>query len=127
MNSKAYAALARYSAVLEQLDAGSVATLYQVMDPRIRFRDPFSEVMGIDRVQLIFAKLFADCSGIRFKVTERFANGSQGIMVWTMSYQLRRWPKRDPWVINGLSQVSFDPVTGLAVQHVDHWDAGQFY
>lgn len=121
------ATFSRYIETLERLEAANVSNLYLVMDPYIRFKDPFSTVIGIDRVQQIFSKLFADCVDVRFVATDKYINGSQAAFAWTMRYRLRRWPKLEPWNIGGISQVNFDPVTGMAVQHIDHWDAGQFY
>lgn len=121
------ATLDRYGTTLERLDAGSILSLYDVMSPEIRFKDPFNSVIGISRVQVIFDKLFTDCTDVRFRVRDRIHGGTRGVLVWDMSFRPRRWPGRRAVDISGVSELSFDPVSGLAVQHIDHWDAGRFY
>ncbi|PWR24076.1 nuclear transport factor 2 family protein [Zavarzinia compransoris] len=113
---------------MEGLRADTVATLGDVMAPDIRFRDPFNAVTGLDRVQRIFSALFEDCDAVRFSVGRRFRDGEHAVLAWTMAFRLRRYAKGPDWTIEGLSEITLDPASGLVVAHVDHWDAaGQFY
>ena len=121
------AGLARYIDALERLDGTGVVALDLVMHRQIRFKDPFSDVTGIEQAQRVFAKLFADCTDVRFSVTQRFRDGAQAVLVWSMSYRLRRWPDKAPWTIDGMSRLRLDEATGLVTEHIDSWDAGQFY
>jgi len=121
-------ALDRYVRAMEGLTAATVARLDEVMVPDVYFRDPFNAVTGIDKVQQIFAALFEDCTAVRFEVRRRFRNGEHAVLVWSMGLRLRRYAKGPDWTIDGMSEITLHPESGLVTAHVDHWDAaGQFY
>jgi steroid delta-isomerase len=121
------AALARYIHALETLDAASVPALATLVRPDIRFRDPFSQVVGADRMLLIFTRLFEDCMDVRFVAGAPVRGSLVAYVSWTMDYRLRRWAKGPLWRIEGASEIHLAE-DGLIAAHIDHWDAAsQFY
>jgi len=121
------AALARYVAALEGLDAAHVPALGALVRPDIRFRDPFSNVVGAERMLVIFTRLFEDCVDVRFVAGAPVRGGLVAYVSWTMDYRLRRWAKGPLWRIEGASEIHLTE-DGLIAAHIDHWDAaGQFY
>jgi limonene-1,2-epoxide hydrolase len=121
------AALARYVAALEALDASRVAALTELVTPDVRFRDPFSDVRGAERMLTIFRRLFEDCTDVRFKAEPPVRSGDRAYVSWVMDYRLRRFAKGPLWRIEGASEIRLAP-DGRVASHVDHWDAAsQFY
>ena len=120
-------ALARYVAALEGLDAGRVAALGDLLTPDVRFRDPFSDVTGRERMLSIFHRLFEDCTDVRFVAGPPMRSGARAYVPWVMDYRIRRWTKGPAWRIEGASEVHFAE-DGRVAAHVDLWDAAsQFY
>lgn len=122
-------ALARYVEVLEGLgDVAGLDALDPLVDPAVRFTDPFSDVTGRAALKRCFAATFEAADQIRFVVTGRLRQGPLATLLWTMALRPRRLGARTPWTFEGVSVVTFDGRSGQVVGHADYWDAGrQFY
>lgn len=110
----------KYAIWLENLTRQSVAmeTLKEYYSSDARFRDPFNDCHGIEKVQLAFDKMFDQLDNIHLEVTERAMNGPTAFISWNMSFQVRGKQKELP----GVSQLRFDE-KGLVSEHLDFWDA----
>lgn len=112
-------AAARYAAYFETLRPDTVARLAEVAAPEIRFRDPFNDVRGRDRMEAVLQRMFAELPDSTFTIT--------GSALVRGGVYLRWRYRGGRWRIEGMSEVAFD-ASGLAVEHIDHWDAaGQVY
>ncbi len=119
-------AAARYQRYYEDLSPATVGDLREIAAPDIRFVDPFNDVTGVDKVVKVMAAGFEDADDLRFDFIDRAA-GRPG--VWYYRWRCSFRPKRlsGEWVLEGMSEVSFD-AEGRVVEHLDHWDSGrQFY
>ena len=120
-------ALARYVAALEGLDGTRVAALGELLTPDVRFRDPFSDVTGRERMLLVFHRLFEDCTDVRFVAGAPMRAGLRAYVPWVMEYRIRRWTRGAPWRIEGASEIQLAE-DGRVAAHLDLWDAAsQFY
>ncbi len=124
MNETAIAAYVRY---FETLKPESVNDLRALAAPDMRFRDPFNDVTGVERVIAIMRDMFETADNPRFAVTDRAVSGSVLYLRWEFRFRPRRLGGDGDWLITGMSEVHFDE-TDRVVAHLDHWDAGsQFY
>lgn len=116
----------RYQRYFEALSPATVGELRQLAAPDMRFVDPFNDVTGVDKVIAVLSAGFEDAEGLRFDFVDRAA-GRPG--VWYYRWRCSFRPKRltGEWLIEGMSEVSFD-AEGRVLEHLDHWDSGgQFY
>lgn len=119
------ATVAAYIAYYETLCADTVGDLDALCAPNVRFRDPFNDVVGVDKYRAILERMLDDVRDPEFTVTDRAVSGRVAYLRWKFSFHPRR--SRTPWIFEGMSEVHFD-TSGKVAQHLDHWDSGyQFF
>lgn len=91
-----------------------------------RFKDPFNEVQGLERIERIFAHMFEQVAEPRFVVHERVADTHGVALIWTMSYRMRARGSRlgELQSIRGASHLKFND-GGRVIWHRDYWDAAE--
>jgi steroid delta-isomerase len=107
------AAARSYARFFETLTPATLADLGQVVVPGVRFVDPFNDVVGMDGMRRVLARMFADLPDARFAVSD-VAVGDAAYLRWRFA--------GGRWTIEGVSEVHF-AADGRATLHVDHWDA----
>ena len=118
---------AAYARFWEGLTAADLERLHTIMAADVRFRDPFNDVQGLERVRSIFAKMFRVLRDVHIEVTDTAVSAQNAVsyMRWTFRYRLRHSPR--VWLLEGVTEVHFNDL-GLVTAHLDHWDAaGQVY
>ncbi|MEQ9638811.1 MAG: nuclear transport factor 2 family protein [Alphaproteobacteria bacterium] len=119
-------AAARYQRFFEGLNPTTVGDLRQLAAPDMRFVDPFNDVTGVGKVIKVLAAGFEDAEDLRFEFADRAA-GRPGVWYYRWRCSFRPRSLSGEWVLEGMSEVSFD-AEGRVVEHLDHWDSGsQFY
>jgi len=119
-----------YVALLEGLTPTRLDALRGVLAPEVRFRDPFNDVTGPERVAAVFEDMFRRLPDLTFTVTDRCASrqpdgGHRAYLCWTLRGRAR--PGGRTWTFEGVSELQFD-AAGRLTLHRDHWDAaGQLY
>lgn len=114
------AALAAYVAWWESMTPATVADVARFGAPGMRFKDPFNDARGIERVRRVVASTFAH-GAPRLEVLARARSGSVALLLWR--FTLER-PGATTLVIRGMSEIRFDEA-GRVAEHVDHWDAAE--
>ena len=117
-------ALARYARFYETMSLERLEDLRQIVHRDVHFKDPFNDVRGVERMIAVM-RLMYDHGAPRFVVLDRVMGDGVGYLRW----RFESTPKGGgaPWIIEGMSEVRFDPA-GRVSEHIDHWDAaGQFY
>lgn len=109
-----------YSRFWEGLSLDSLDSVNHRMAPEIAFADPFVELTGKDAVQAHFRKVYTRLHGVVVTVKDVAVGRSGAYLRWSFAYSMR--PGGSPWVLEGVSEVVFR-ADGLAIGHVDHWDA----
>lgn len=120
MSADITAAARGYAGFFETLSRESCAGFTALAIADIRFKDPFNDLRGRDKVVRLFRQMFEDVEAPRFVVTRIAVDGDMAFLRW--SFHFRR--KGRPWTIEGVSEVAFDS-DGMVVAHVDHWDAAE--
>lgn len=87
------------------------------------FKDPFSEVSGLDKIMPIFTHMFRQVENPRFAVTSTVLQGNRAFMTWDFLFHMKRF-SRDEQCIRGATHFRFDE-EGLVSYHRDYWDAAE--
>lgn len=87
------------------------------------FKDPFSEVSGLDKITPIFKHMFKQVENPRFAVTSTVLQGNSAFMTWNFLFHMKRF-SRDEQCIRGATHFRFD-AEGLVNYHRDYWDAAE--
>jgi hypothetical protein len=109
---------AGYATVLEALSLETLDSLRARLSADICFRDPFTDIRGIEPVVGVFARLFETCGDISFRIRSTAPAEPVCFYAWTMDFTFRN--RR--FSIDGVSEVAFDEA-GKVRSHIDHWDA----
>ncbi|MBL8698756.1 MAG: nuclear transport factor 2 family protein [Alphaproteobacteria bacterium] len=117
-------ALAAYARFYETLSPATLPGIAALLAPNARFKDPFNDVRGADRIVRLLATMYEHGTP-RFEVIDQAVSERAGYLLWR--YTSDPGGGRAPWVIDGMTELRFD-ADGRVLEHVDHWDAaGQFY
>lgn len=116
-------ALERYARFYAELTPEGLEELRHLCREDVRFRDPFNDFRGVERLIALYADMFDQLDTPAFEITDRALGRQACYLRWIMTF--RR--KGSPWRIEGVSEIRFDE-DGRVAAHLDHWDAGdQFY
>lgn len=96
----------------------TVDDLKQVYSLDVHYRDPFDDVIGVDRMHAICEKAFTQMDQIIIKVTGHAVNGDVAFISWKMDAIY----KKKLAMIEGTTRLVFDE-RGLVKDTVDFYDA----
>lgn len=85
------------------------------------FRDPFTEVEGIDAIEAYFVRGAENADVVHFEIASVAESGGDYYVRWVMRYQATRDDDRPLDEAVGMSHVRFDP-SGKVVFQQDYWD-----
>jgi len=116
-------ALQRYIAFYETLSPETLPQADTVFTGDARFKDPFNDVRGIDRIRHVFTDMFKTVGAPDFHVTgSGWKDDAVCYLRWRFTYRVGG--KGDPVIVEGMSDVTFAP-NGKVSSHIDFWDAAQ--
>ena len=121
MDNDLDAALIRYEKLAEQLADERVEEFRELASPNVHFRDPVTDVKGVDAVVAYLHKLLADTDGLQFEYLGHARHGRQAFAHWRMTFRFKKNPKK-LWELDGVSKIVFDDA-GKVEDQVDYWDA----
>ena len=104
----------------EQLSPASLDSLGNVYAADAKFRDPFNDLTGWDRIRSVYQHMFDSLDSPRFFITNVVANGLQAFIVWDFVFVLRGRSMH----IHGCTQLVLNR-NGLILLHRDYWDAAE--
>lgn len=115
--------LAGYISFYQYMTREDLARLPKLFTKQARFKDPFNDVYGVERIAAIFHHMFDTLSEPQFVVEESMLEGDVAYIKWQFTGSL----KAKPFQLTGVSRIVFDH-GGLVSEHIDYWDASeQFY
>ena len=85
------------------------------------FRDPFTEVEGIDAIEEYFVRGAQNADVVRFEIGSVAESGGNYYFRWLMKYQANRDDSQPLDEAVGMSHVRFDPA-GKVIFQQDYWD-----
>jgi limonene-1,2-epoxide hydrolase len=113
----------RYAQFMGRLSKETLPEITQHVASNVFFRDPFNEVVGVEKMRQIFEHMYETMGEVRFDIQHQAMDGATGLLHWRIVATLRG----KPWEFEGMTKAEFNE-DGLVVSHVDHWDAArEFY
>lgn len=114
-----------YIEYFEKLNARSIRLIEKLVEPGIRFKDPFNDVMGVDAVERIFEHMFENLEFPKFKVRDYSWSEREERMAYIRwSFSCKR--KGHPYAIEGVSEIMFSKDAKI-LSHTDYWDSGEYF
>ncbi len=115
-----------YIAFYEALQPASLDHLSGVVTDDVHFKDPFNDVRGVDAYKAVLAHMFKAAPDITFRVLHCSYDGDVCFLRWESRATVKALG-REPWVVQGMSELRFAQ-DGRVASHIDFWDAAaQFY
>lgn len=111
---------ARVVAFFETLRPESLLNLELIYCEQARFKDPFNDVIGLDRIHRVFAHMFDTLDAPRFEVLHTMTQHDRAWITWHFIIQR----KGDLLCIHGATQLQFAP-DGRVLTHRDYWDPAE--
>ena len=113
-----------YVDYIENLNAQNISELGKLAVPEVQFRDPFNDVVGLDKFIAVLRDMFENVEDAKFTVSQRACSDDCCFIKWRFSGKVRFL---GDWQFDGLSEVRFAD-DGRILAHTDYWDASvEFY
>lgn len=111
----------------EALTPATLATIGEVYAENAHFKDPFNDVLGIDKIHTIYAHMFDNLTNPRFEImeviedsplrSEALSGPRRAFVAWQFKFEWRG----KSFDIPGGTRFAVNEF-GLVVDHVDYWD-----
>ena len=108
----------KYRLVLEGLKATTLDSLDDVVSPDVHFADPLNEAEDLPKMKAIFAQLFETVTDVHYVIDDVGYSENGAYFRWILSASL----SNKPWVVKGVTHVTFDQHSRV-IAHVEYWDA----
>ncbi|AKJ26997.1 nuclear transport factor 2 family protein [Caldimonas brevitalea] len=115
--------VARLIHFFETLNPGQLQGLAQVYTADCRFKDPFHEVQGLERIAQVYRRMYEVLLEPRFKLAQVVCEGRNCFMTWDFLFRFKRDPAT-PQTVHGASHLQFDD-EGRICMHRDYWDTAE--
>lgn len=114
-----------YASFFETITPERVDHVRALVTEDVRFKDPFNDVRGIDKLLKILAKMFEDADEIDFRMREQAGEGHVYFLRWHFTCLPKSRFLKGEWHVDGISVVTLSD-EGLIKEHVDYWDAAEY-
>lgn len=115
------AAARAYADYFATLTPGSIPTIRDMAIDGLRFKDPFNDFVGLDRMVAMLTHMFETATEPEFVIRDVAVAGNIAFISWDFTCRTRGLHQL-PIVLTGVSELRFDD-QGRLVEHIDHWDA----
>jgi hypothetical protein len=104
-----------YIAFFENIARDRLHELDALVTQDVRFKDPFNDVTGVDKMRAALAMAF-DHGTPRFRVRDKALGAHAAFLLW-------HYDQGNGFAFDGTSEIRFAP-DGRICAHIDHWDSG---
>lgn len=112
-----------YVSFFENIKQDTLIEEYQkIFDINAKFKDPFNEVEGLDKIFDIFQDMYLKLDNPRFKVIEVVEQGNVAYLKWIFEFNFKKDSVQNSF--EGVSRVEFNDKQ-MAISHVDYWDSSE--
>lgn len=108
----------------ESLTPQSVDTMGMHYAETAWFKDPFNEVVGLERIAPIFKDMFEQVLSPRFVVHSAIEQNQQAFIAWDFLFEMKRFKQGEVQRCRGSSHLKFDEY-GKVIFHRDYWDTSE--
>jgi ketosteroid isomerase-like protein len=121
------AQLQRTVAFWETMSRESLAGIASVYTEDVKFRDPFNDIAGIEKLRHICDDMFVRLDAPRFRILETVEQDNRAFLTWDFTFRIKTLKPNVTRTIHGGSHLTFAP-DGRVCVHRDYWDAaGELY
>ena len=115
------ASAAAYARYFDQLTPATTGELRRLAVADMRFKDPFNDVRGVERVIDLFDHMFETTEQPRFVTGAMAVTGRTAFVRWRFTCTVPGRLLPLALAIEGVSEVRFDDAA-VVLEHVDYWD-----
>ena len=109
-----------YAQFFENIDKNTSIKEYEkIFDNKVRFKDPFHVIIGINKLYKIFEDMYIKLDNPSFKVTEIVEQNNIAYLKWNFYFSFKGNNKDESF--EGVSRVEFNEENKV-VSHIDYWD-----
>ncbi|UOD49746.1 nuclear transport factor 2 family protein [Orrella daihaiensis] len=124
--------LPKITAWFESLTPETLQSIGEIYASNAHFKDPFNDVVGVDKIRTVYAHMFENLAGARFEITHVIEQSSKrteplqldpvdagrsAFVAWQFKFEWRG----QAFDIPGGTRFEIDD-RGLVTDHVDYWD-----
>lgn len=112
----------------ESLSVQGLIDLAKFYAPQAIFQDPFNDVKGWQRIELIFLHMFETLRSPRFVIDEQVTQGQSTFLTWRFFFWHDAMSTKEEQCIRGATHLMWekDAIRGWEIAlHKDYWDAAQ--
>ncbi len=109
-----------YVSFFENLTQDNLDQISDMFVTDARFKDPFNDVIGIERIKAVFSHMFETTDNPKFIVNQTANNQNTLLLQWTFNFQ----KSGKDWSVEGSSMVTFND-SDLVIEHIDYWDPAE--
>jgi len=113
-----------YGTFFETIKPETIENVRPLVSDDVRFKDPFNDVRGYDKLLKILAKMFEDADDVAFTMREQAGEGRVYFLRWHFACRPKSRFLKGNWQVDGISVITFNE-DGLITEHVDYWDAAE--
>lgn len=110
-----------YASFFENINSNTPIEEYEkVFDTNAKFKDPFHDVEGLDKIYKIFEDMYLKLDKPRFEVIEIVQKNNIAYLKWNFKFSFKNNTKNESF--EGVSRVEFND-EGKVISHIDYWDS----
>ncbi|MGB5868306.1 MAG: nuclear transport factor 2 family protein [Arcobacteraceae bacterium] len=110
-----------YANFFETIDKNTSIEEYEkIFDKEVRFKDPFHDIKGVDKLYKIFDDMYLKLDNPTFKVSEIVEQNNIAYLKWDFHFSFKGSHQEESF--EGVSRVEFNEQHKV-ISHIDYWDA----
>ena len=114
----------KYIELFENLTPETIANCDEIINPDIRFKDPFNDIRGIELFKRMMFKTLKEVRNPQFHILDQACSEKRHYVRWDFEGSVAGFGKLS---LIGMSEIAYDE-NKRVIEHIDHWDASeQFY
>lgn len=112
-----------YSSFFENIDINTPLSEYEkLFDKNAKFKDPFHEVEGVEKIYSIFQDMYLKLDNPKFKINEVVEQKNIAYIKWVFEFNFKNSSTIESF--EGLSRIEFNEKKKV-ISHIDYWDASE--
>lgn len=117
-----------YASFFETININTKIEEYEkVFDKDAKFKDPFNEVVGIEKIYNIFQDMYEKLDNPKFKIKEIIEQKNIAYLKWEFIFSFKNSKKIESF--EGVSRIEFkqneEGWNKKVVSHIDYWDSSE--
>ena len=112
-----------YASFFENINSATPIHEYEkVLDINAKFKDPFHEVIGLEKIYHIFQDMYLKLDKPKFKIKEVVSQNDIAYIKWDFQFYFKNNKKEESF--EGISRIEFND-KGKVISHIDYWDSAE--